>query len=95
MEKEDPENLEDLEGKFYFSLYFTIQNIMAFGKTITFIGVSLLVMYIIIQILTFYGVDQSAYGIYLVFFLFILLSILILPNNDPTLNMLKTLKSSN
>ena len=68
---------------------------MAFGKTITFIGVSLLVMYIIIQILTFYGVDQSAYGIYLVFFLFILLSILILPNNDPTLNMLKTLKSSN
>ena len=68
---------------------------MAFGKTITFIGVSLLVMYIIIQILTFYGVDQSAYGIYLVFFLFILLSILILPNNEPTLNMLKTLKSSN
>ena len=68
---------------------------MAFGKTITFIGVSLLVMYILIQILTFYGVDQSAYGIYLVFFLFILLSILILPNNEPTLNMLKTLKSSN
>jgi len=67
---------------------------MAFGKTITFIGVSLLVMYIMIQILTFYGVDQSAYGTYLVFFLFILLSILILPNNEPTLNMLKTLKTS-
>ena len=68
---------------------------MAFGKTITFIGVSLLVMYIMIQILNFYGVDQSVYGIYLVFFLFILLSILILPNSEPTLNMLKTLKSSN
>jgi hypothetical protein len=67
---------------------------MAFGKTITFIGVSLLVMYIMIQILNFYGVDQSVYGIYLVFFLFILLSILILPNSEPTLNMLKTLKTS-
>ena len=67
---------------------------MAFGKTITFIGVSLLVMYILIQILNFYGIDQSVYGIYLVFFLFILLSILILPNNDPSLNMLKALKTS-
>ena len=67
---------------------------MAFGKTITFIGVSLLVMYILIQILNFYGIDQSVYGIYLVFFLFILLSILILPNSEPTLNMLKTLKTS-
>ena len=67
---------------------------MAFGKTITFIGVSLLLMYIMIQILNFYGVDQSVYGIYLVFFLFIILSILILPNSEPTLNMLKTLKTS-
>ena len=68
---------------------------MAFSDNITMIGLSVIILYVIVQILTFYGVDQSAYGIYLVFFLFILLSILILPNNEPTLNMLKTLKSSN
>lgn len=34
------------------------------------------------QILNFYGIGQESYGIYLGFFLFMLLSIAILPNED-------------
>jgi small neutral amino acid transporter SnatA (MarC family) len=58
---------------------------MSFGKTITVIGVSLLFLYILTQILNFYGIGQDSYGIYLGFFLFMLLSITILPNKDVTL----------
>jgi hypothetical protein len=58
---------------------------MSFGKTITIIGVSLLFLYILMQILNFYGIGQESYGIYLGFFLFMLLSIAILPNQDITL----------
>jgi len=55
---------------------------MSFGKTLTIIGFSLLFLYILMQILNFYGIGQESYGIYLGFFLFMLLSIAILPNED-------------
>ena len=58
---------------------------MSFGKTITIIGFSLLFIYIITQILNFYGIGQESYGIYLGFFLFMLLSMAILPKQDKTL----------
>lgn len=58
---------------------------MSFGKTITIIGFSLLFLYILMQILNFYGMGQESYGIYLGFFLFMLLSIAVLPNQDITL----------
>jgi len=58
---------------------------MSIGKTITIIGFSLLFLYILMQILNFYGIGQESYGIYLGFFLFILLSMLILPKKDVTL----------
>jgi hypothetical protein len=58
---------------------------MSFGKTLTIIGFSLLFLYILMQILNFYGIGQDSYGIYLGFFLFMLLSIAILPNEDITL----------
>jgi hypothetical protein len=37
------------------------------------------------QILNFYGIGQESYGIYLGFFLFMLLSMAVLPNQDITL----------
>jgi len=52
---------------------------------LTIIGFSSIMIYIIIQILNFYGVGSNVYGIYLAFFVFILLSLVILPNNYPTL----------
>ena len=58
---------------------------MSFGKTITIIGFSLLFIYIITQILNFYGIGQESYGIYLGFFLFMLLSMAVLPKQDKTL----------
>jgi len=58
---------------------------MPFGKTITIICVSLIFLYIITQILNFYGIGQDSYGIYLGFFAFMLLSMAILPNSDETL----------
>ena len=53
-------------------------------NTITLIGISIIFFYSISQILTFYGVDQSMYGEYLLFYIFIIFSILILPNSEPT-----------
>ena len=52
---------------------------MAFGKTITFIGVSLLVMYILIQILTFYGIGPEVYGYYICFYILMMLFVVTLP----------------
>jgi len=59
---------------------------MSAGKIITILGFSLIFMYVIIQILTFYGVGSDAYGTYIGFYLFLLLSMLILPNAYPTLH---------
>lgn len=55
------------------------------SKIITILGISLLFFYCLIKILTFYGVDTNTYGIYLSFYLFIVLSTLILPGSTPTL----------
>ena len=64
---------------------FLILLYMSVGKTITIIGISLIFLYIVTQILNFYGIGTESYGIYLGFIGFILLSIVILPNKDSTL----------
>jgi len=58
---------------------------MSPAALISLIGISVIFMYIIIQILNFYGVSSDSYGIYIVFFVFLLLSIVILPNSIPKL----------
>jgi len=50
---------------------------------ITLIGFSVILFYSIIQILKFYGIGEETYGVYLLFYIFIILCILILPNNYP------------
>lgn len=52
---------------------------------ITGIGLTLIIGYCIIQILKFYGMDISDLGIYLSFYLFLFLSVFILPNSYPFL----------
>lgn len=54
---------------------------MKLNSIITIIGVSLLLFYGIIKILEFYGIGINVYGSYIAFYIFILISILILPNN--------------
>ncbi len=54
------------------------------GYTIAIIGMSTIAIYAIIKLLNFYGVGLEVYGIYLVFYIFILLSIFILPIKEPS-----------
>jgi len=50
---------------------------------ITLIGLSIVFFYSLTQILKFYGVGEEVYGYYLIFYAFMLLSVLILPNDYP------------
>lgn len=52
-------------------------------NNITLLGISLIFFYSLTQILKFYGVGEEVYGYYLIFYAFMLLSILILPNQYP------------
>jgi hypothetical protein len=48
-------------------------------NSITLIGLSIIFLYSLIQILKFYGIGEDVYGVYILFYIFILISILILP----------------
>jgi hypothetical protein len=50
---------------------------------ITLIGISIIFFYSITQILKFYGIGEDVYGVYILFYIFIIISILILPNEYP------------
>lgn len=52
---------------------------------ITLLGLSIIFLYSLIQILKFYGVNPQAYTIYIYFYLFILITIFVLPNDYPKL----------
>jgi hypothetical protein len=58
---------------------------MNLTNIITLIGISTLFFYSIVQILNFYGVGFDVYGYYIIFYVFIIISIVILPNQYPTL----------
>ena len=57
---------------------------MGIKNTITIVGISTVIIYAIIQIFNLYGIDFNSYGFYLFFYIFIILSIIILPNNYPS-----------
>ena len=50
---------------------------------ITLIGLTVILYYSITQILKFYGINEDVYGVYILFYLFIVLCILILPSDYP------------
>lgn len=50
---------------------------------ITLIGLSIVFFYSLTQILKFYGIGEDVYGIYILFYIFIIICILILPNDNP------------
>lgn len=50
---------------------------------ITLLGLSIIFLYSLTQILTFYGVSSEAYALYIYFYIFIIISILVLPNDYP------------
>ena len=53
-------------------------------NTITLLGVSIIFFYSLNQILKFYGVGEDVYGVYILFYIMIIISILVLPNEYPT-----------
>jgi len=55
------------------------------SKIITIIGISLLFFYCLVQILNFYGIDTNTYGVYISFYIFIIISSLILPKSYPSI----------
>jgi hypothetical protein len=50
---------------------------------VTLIGITVIFMYSLTQILKFYGVNEDIYGVYMFFYLLIVLSIIVLPNDYP------------
>jgi len=50
---------------------------------ITTIGITILIVYGLTKILNFYGVGVNVYGSYLAFYLFLLISTLVLPTDYP------------
>jgi hypothetical protein len=52
-------------------------------KTITLLGISIIFFYSLTQILKFYGVGEDVYGVYILFYIMIIISILVLPNEYP------------
>jgi hypothetical protein len=51
------------------------------NKTITLLGVFVLISYGLIKVLEFYGIGISNYSTYLAFYAFLLLSYLVLPTD--------------
>jgi hypothetical protein len=52
-------------------------------NSITLIGLSVIFFYSLTQILNFYGISEDVYGVYILFYIFIIICILILPNDYP------------
>ena len=52
-------------------------------NTITYIGLSLLFLYSFTQIMNYYGVSTDSYFDYILYYIFIMVTILVLPNDYP------------
>ena len=55
---------------------------MSGAKIITALGIASIILYILIQILNFYGVGQDVYGIYLAFIIFMIINFFMLPTKN-------------
>jgi hypothetical protein len=51
--------------------------------SLTLIGISIIFFYSLTQILNFYGIGQEIYGVYVLFYIFIITCVLVLPNDYP------------
>ena len=50
---------------------------------ITLVGISIIFFYSLTQIMKFYGIGEDVYGVYVLFYIFIIISIIVLPNDYP------------
>jgi len=52
-------------------------------ESITLLGFSALILYVLSQILTFFGITQELFMPYFMFFIFIVITTFVLPKNYP------------
>jgi hypothetical protein len=52
-------------------------------NTITILGLTIILLYSSTQIMKFYGIGEDVYGVYVLYFIFIMISIIVLPNDYP------------
>lgn len=53
-------------------------------NTIALLGITIITFYCLGQVLNFYGVGQDVYGVYLLFYIFLIICTIILPKDYPT-----------
>lgn len=58
---------------------------MSASSIITGIGIAIILTYSIVKILDFYGINIKQFGTYLSFYVFILITLFVLPRQYPTL----------
>ena len=56
---------------------------MNLSEAVTVFGVSGIVIYVIVQISSFYGLSVSSYGVYLAFYILFLVFYMVLPRGPP------------
>jgi hypothetical protein len=56
---------------------------LSFTNLLTIVGFSMLFTYVITNLLEFYGIGSDVYGSYIGFYLFLLISIVVLPRDYP------------
>lgn len=54
-------------------------------NTITLLGITIVFLYSATKIMEFYGLNTSNYGPYVLFYIFMVINILVLPNEEPKL----------
>lgn len=52
-------------------------------ESITLLGLSALILYVLSQILNFFGMEQETYRPYFLFFIFLVITTFVLPKNYP------------
>jgi len=56
---------------------------LSFTNLLTIVGFSMLFTYVITNLLEFYGIGSDVYGTYIGFYLFLLISMFVLPRDYP------------
>lgn len=52
-------------------------------ESITLLGLSIIILYVLSQILKFFGIGEETYAPYFLFFIFIVITTFVLPKNYP------------
>jgi hypothetical protein len=53
-------------------------------NTIALLGITIIMFYCLSQVLNFYGVGQDVYGVYALFYIFLIICMIVLPKDYPT-----------